>query len=65
MKDNFLPQETRNPNLFAFLTSQGDAGGTVGIAYVGVVCDSVKQFKVSITEYVEDDLMTAEVILFN
>ena len=56
--------ETRDPNLFVYLTYQNNEGGTIGIAWVGVVCYSGKGYRVGISEYFNSDLRTAEVYYF-
>ena len=44
-----------------FLTFQNNAGGTVGIAYLGTVCHPGKQWRISINEYFFSDIQTARV----
>ena len=57
--------ETRDPNLFVYLTYQNNEGGTIGIAWVGVVCYSGKGYRVGISEYFNSDLRTAEVYIIS
>ena len=64
IRDNVLNTETRDPNLFVYLTYQNNEGGTIGIAWVGVVCYSGKGYRVGISEYFNSDLRTAEVYHF-
>ena len=55
----------RNPsNLYIFMTYSENNQGTVGIAYVGTVCRSDNQayLRASISQYLEDDITTAEIV---
>ena len=63
LRDNFIPFTGETPNLFAFITYQGNAAGTVGIAWLGTVCLSNSQigYRASITEWYQSDLRTAQV----
>ena len=61
LRDNFIPTTGETPNLFAFMTYQGGAAGTVGIAWTGVVCYSQIGYRASITEWFSSDLRTAQV----
>lgn len=63
LRDDVIPNETVDTDLFAFFSHQNNAGGTVGIAWVGVVClgDNNKGYRNSINEYFNTDLRSAEV----
>ena len=62
LRSSVLPNDPRNPNLFTIMTYQGNQGGVVGIAWVGVVCRSEKGIRASINEWIGDDLLSAEVL---
>ena len=63
IRDNVIPDESSDPNLFVFLTYKQNQAGTVGIAWLGTVCISEKGYKVSINEWYISDLNTAEVLI--
>ena len=52
-------------NAYVFLCSQGNQGGTVGIAWLGGTCDSSGYGRSSVNEYFFNDATTAEVSHFN
>lgn len=63
LRDNHMASETVDANLWAWFSYQNNAGGTVGIAWVGTVClsNNNKGYRVSINEYIGGDLNSAEV----
>lgn len=54
--------DSREPNLFVYMTYQNNLPGVAGIAWLGVVCDSDKGYKTSINEYFYNDLDSAEIV---
>lgn len=58
---DFVATDPRNPDLFAFLARDGNQPGILGIAWLGSLCSPNKAGRVSITEFFNGDLPTAQV----
>ena len=58
-----IPNEGGIPfaNTYVFLCYENNAGGVVGLGYVGTICHSNRRYRTSITEYFFTDLRTAQV----
>ena len=55
----YVTDNTANTNVF--MTYANDAPGVVGIAYVGVVCDTTATWREAIVEYFTSDAATGQV----
>ena len=51
------------PNAYVFLCSQNDQGGYIGVAIPRATCNPSKFNRISISEYVKNDVHTATVII--
>jgi len=54
-----------NANTFVLFSDQSDAGGTIGIAWVGTVCASQNNlgYRTNINEYFQSDSRTAQIVV--
>jgi hypothetical protein len=59
MAMQFVNDETVNANVF--LTFNGDLGGSVGVAWLGSVCESDARYRSSVSQWFMSSLTTAEV----
>ena len=58
---DFSYSETSAANAYVYLCSQGDQGGTVGIAWVSGTCSFSRYGRSSINEYLRNDAITGAV----
>lgn len=56
---NVFPESINN---YILMSYEGNQGGTVGVAWIGTLCNSNKGMRVNINEWLYSDLVTAEVV---
>ena len=62
---NIANSANPNVNAYVFLCSENDQGGTIGIAWVATTCDRTQNYRSSVTEYLNNDVVTASVSIFS
>ena len=61
MSSTIADVATTDANAYVFLCSENDRGGIVGIAWVDGTCEPTNFGRSSISEYVQNDIVTAAV----
>ena len=64
MSHNIANSANPNVNAYVFLCSENDQGGTIGIAWVATTCDRTQNYRSSVTEYLNNDVVTASVSIY-